>query len=323
VVEGNEEGGLLVAGSDFVMEGSIVRGTVPRASDQTAGRGIEVMSCGIPNGCASYVRSRAEIRGSLVEQNYEMGLYISNSDATVESTVVRGTSPQAVDQRLGRGIDIQVSCTPQKGCDASARANATVRSSLVEQNHDVGLFVGGSDAVVETTVIRDTLPQASDMKDGRGMDIELACLGALCNPMARANATVRGALIDRNHDVGLFVAGSDATVETTVVRGTAARASDGFMGDGVSFVYEDAPVSGTVTSSSIIDNNRAGLACFGGQVALAGSWISCNAFDLEGEVGSDQPFVFEDRGRNFCGCPEPTKACSAVSAGLEPPAPIK
>jgi hypothetical protein len=105
-----------------------------------------------------------------------------------------------------RGIGVQDN--PATG----ARSNLVVKSSLLERNHEVGVFVGGSDATVEATVVRDTLPNAQGFS-GHGIGVQL-------NPAtgARSSVVVKSSLLERNHEAGVHVSGSDATVEATVVR---------------------------------------------------------------------------------------------------------
>ena len=284
---------------------------------ETASRGIDVAGVFGP--------TSVTVTGSLVEQSHDIGLRVAGSDALVEGTVVRGTLPRASDQTMGRGINIEISCFESPTgvqCDPTARANATVRGSLVEQNHDVGLIVTGSDALVEGTVVRATLPRASDQAFGRGIAIQLLCtVDDGCDATAPANATVRGSLVEQNHDIGLFVSSSDALVEGTVVRTTLPQASDGFFGDGIAVFSLEAPASATITGTLIADSARAGLSNFGAIVSLGSTRIQCAGYELEGEAYEDQDFVFEDRGDNGCGCPIADGKCAAVGAGLAPPEP--
>lgn len=180
------------------------------------------------------------VRGSLVEQNHDTGILLASSDARLEGSVVRSTLPRTADQSGGRGIEILGACalTPTGAvCDAARRASATIIGSLVEQNHEAGVVAVGSDLQVDATVVRSTLPRATDQKYGDGFHIHLGCsdsgAGLVCDPAVRANATVTGSLIERSHDVGLFVGGSDASVERTVVRDTLPSAADGLKGRGI------------------------------------------------------------------------------------------
>jgi hypothetical protein len=104
--------------------------------------------------------------------------------------------------------------------DAYGPTSAVLKGSLVEQNHKGGVFISGSDATIEATVVRSTLPDAK-LKFGRGIGIQDDS-----STMRRANVTVRACLIEQNHDVGVYVSGSDATIEATVVRSTLPNAQE-------------------------------------------------------------------------------------------------
>jgi len=321
VVEQNHEVGVVVHGSDATLEGLVVRNTLPQASDQTLGRGIGIQLSCTEAGCDPATRSNVLVRSSLVEQNHEIGVFVMASDATLEGLLVRGTLPQASDELLGRGVNIQLGCS-EAGCDPALRASVLMKSSLVEQNYEFGARVVGSDATLEGVVIRGTLPPPGDLRVGLGIGVQLLCTGISCDPATRASALVRGSLVEQNHQFGVLFGGSDVTLEGVLVRGTLARQSDGLYGDGVGVFSQEAPTSGTVTQSRIETSARAGLANFGSNVALGASALSCNAFELAGETYFEQPFHFEDVGGNGCGCPVPSLACKTQSVGLEPPEPI-
>jgi hypothetical protein len=258
-----------------------------------------------------------------VAQNHEIGIAVSGSDATVETTVVRGTLPRPFDGQFGRGIQAQLSCT-LAGCDPATRANASVRTSVIEDNHEIGLGVGASDATVESTVVRRTAPRAADQRGGRGIDISMLCMASGCVPSARASATVRGSLIAQNHDIGLHVAVADADIETCVVRETLPQASDAAYGDGIAVLAlgAEGPATAIVKRSRIEKSARAGVSSFGANVALGSSHLVCNLFDLEGEPSEGIPFAFDQLAPNACGCPEPNGSCNAVTTNLQAPEPL-
>lgn len=244
VAEQNRTHGVLVAGSDATIESTVVRGTQPQASDQASGRGIGIQ------GDAGQ-SARVTIRSSVVDQNCDVGVYISGSEATIESTVVRGTRPQASDQRFGWGIGVQES-------DACQCATLTLRSSVVDQNHEIGVVVGGADATIESTVVRRTQPRAFDQGFGRGIQIQ----GRMGR---RASVAVRSSVVDENRESGVVVSGSDATIESTVVRDTQPRASDQETGGGIT-VQADSKTkeraSATIRTSVVEQNRDIGISVF-------------------------------------------------------------
>jgi hypothetical protein len=322
LVEQNREFGFFIAGSDASVEATVVRATLPQASDQEFGRGISVqLSCYPTDVCDPTTRSSAVVRRSIVEQNRDAGLLVMGSDAVVEATVVRGTQPRASNQLYGRGIAVHPLCDATGVCDPRARPQIALSSSLVEDNHDGGVAGAGADVTVEETVVRASSPQASDQKHGRGIDLSVPCANGICDPNAPTFAHVQRSLIEQNRDIGLFVSGSDVSVEATVVRQTRARASDGLFGDGVVVFSERAPARATVSNVRIETSSRTGVANFGAFVSLGMTRIQCAAIALNGESYREQPFVFEDRGDNNCGCPIADSPCKSQSAGLVPPDP--
>ncbi len=46
------------------------------------------------------------LKGSLLEQNHQMGVFVSGSDVTIEASVVRTTQPDA-QEMFRRGFDIE------------------------------------------------------------------------------------------------------------------------------------------------------------------------------------------------------------------------
>ncbi len=272
----------------------------------------------------------ADVRGSLVEQNYEGGLVLSGSHATVDGSVFRTSLPRASDQKMGRGITVQLLCSESSSgwqCNYAARSTVSVTRSLIEQNHDVGLLACGSDTTVDGSVVRATLPGASDLRTGRGVNVQLACPRSatgepLCNPATRATGTVTRSLIDHNLEHGLSVMGSDAIFDSSVVRSTSPDAAGDVFGDGIAVFRHGADASAIITNMVVDDNARAGVASFGSVVSVAGTYVRCAAFALNGEHYASGDFEFVDGGGNSCGCPAVGEDCKVVSAGLQPPNPL-
>jgi hypothetical protein len=235
LVERSSYTGVFVSGSNVIVEASVVRDTQPWAADDKHGYGINVVA-------GKGQRGNATIRGSIVEGSREVGVLVQGSDAILEATLVRDTRPQASDDTLGRGVEIED--------DAGGRANVTLRASVVEGSHELGVFVAGSDATIETTVVRDTQPRVTDQTLGRG-------IGALDGGGATATVTIRASVIERSHDIGIGAAGSDVIVEATIVRDTAPR-PDGLRGRGIELQVDLASgVASTLTlRSTLIASNR-------------------------------------------------------------------
>jgi hypothetical protein len=230
LIERSHELAVYIGGGQVTVASSVVRGGSPGAS-QTTGHGVHVQISCTNAGCDPNARGTLEMIGSLVEDTVEVGVYVTGSDATLDATVVRRTLPRP-DATMGRGIYVGPSCSDAAGCDPNSRANVTVRRSVIEQNHETGMLVLGSDVIVDTTVVRDTQPNVADGWDGRGMTVQPVCTETGCNPQTSI-ATITSSLIERNHEFGIDNAGSDITVESTVVRDTQPRSTGQFYGRGI------------------------------------------------------------------------------------------
>ncbi|MBI4705773.1 MAG: right-handed parallel beta-helix repeat-containing protein, partial [Deltaproteobacteria bacterium] len=301
LVEKNHELGVFVGGSHGTIEGTVVRATLPAASDQTSGRGIGIRDS------VTGERATLTLRGSLVEQNHDLGVAVFGSDATIEGTVVRATLPRASDQLFGQGIHVQ------GVVEAGGRAMLALRGSLVEHNHAVGVIVGGSDASIEGTVVRATLPEPSDQLFGYG----IAVLGN-ADMDARTTLALRGSLVAQNHDVGLLVSGSDATIEGCRIADTLPDGLGSF-GDGLVVRSFGRPTSARVVATLIEHSARAALSNFGASVTYGSTLMQCQSFDIEGEPYEGSNFSFDHLGGSLCGCPVANGDCVVVSAGLDPP----
>lgn len=414
LLEGNHEAGVNVAGSDATVDATLVRDTVPDV--QTVGRGINAR-----DNPATAARASVNVLRSIIERNQDSGVFVAGSDATVDATVVRDSIPDA-QGLFGRGIDVQID--PETG----ARATITVARSLLERNHEAGVAARGSDATVDATVIRDNLLNArgrfgqgiivlDDADSGaaasaavrfslieRNREMGISVVGADATVEAtvvrdilhsvpelgsagirahddsltgrRSRLTVVGSLLERNQSFGLAVDGADATMETSEVRDTVVdeegefaravqvassletgaassaviRASlfdrslrsaigvigaataeidacvvrdtaavDDYLGDGLVVWSLDGPASAAVTATRIEESARAAVSSFGAIVAIGGSHLVCQSFDIGAETWQGQPAVFDDRGGVLCGCPEATERSKAQSYALDPP----
>jgi hypothetical protein len=270
----------------------------------------------------------ATIRGSVVENNHMLGVSAMSSDVTMESSVVRATWPQASDQSYGLGFSVLRLCYPTSAggtiCDPR-RASAILRGSLVEQSHAYGVGVSSSDLTIESSVVRATSPEGVAGLSGTGIVVQPSCtLGpvgeVICDSAARATITARGLLVDASHAVGLYIVGSDANVEASIVRSTSAQVADGLYGDGIAIAsFGGAQGAATLSAVRIDDSARGGLTSFGADTALDTTSIRCAAFALSGMDYDGRPFTFDDRGGNVCGCPTAEERCKVVTAELEPP----
>jgi hypothetical protein len=255
VVERNHEGGIFVAGALATIEATVVRDTLPTESENAYGRGIDIQ-----NDPSTQRPSTVTIRASVVIGSHDGGILVQGSNATIESTVVRDTVAAPADLRFGDGIFIQGdSATGQ-------RANVTVRGSLVERSASAGISVNGADVTIESTAVRDIQPNDAAHEWGRGISVQDDW-----DSRQPSTAAIRWSTVDRVHEVGIIVQGSDATIEATAVRGTQPQPSDGRFGGGIAVELDPETAlrsTATIRYSIIDDSHEFGLMVLGSDATV-------------------------------------------------------
>jgi hypothetical protein len=146
------------------------------------------------------------IRRALFENNNDLGILVAGNTFTIEQVVVRDTKARPSDGRFGGAIEIA------HGFLSHLPAQGTIRGSVLERNMDIALGIHGSNALIEGVLIRDTAP-ATDSRFGRGITIE-----ADEEKGGPSVVTLIGSVIERSHDIGLFLSASDLLMQATVVR---------------------------------------------------------------------------------------------------------
>ncbi len=303
VIELSHGIGVNMLATNGTIERTVIRDGLPEA-DGTFGRGIslETSSDGL-------LRSSLTLRTSVVERNAEGGIFIGGSDALIEATVVRDNVSQPSDGLYGDGIS--AIDHPSSGL----RASLVLLRSMIATNAATGVLTGNSDLTIESTVVRDTWPEAAFNEFGIGIAVQ-------DNPTTGGGsvATIRGCSVQGSRHTGILAYGSSATIETTLVRATAVQHSDGLYGDGIAVVTGVVPGAAiTVDRCRVEANERAGVTSFGGWLGLRATTLECNPLQLTGSAMAGVDFVFEDLGDNLCGCGGTSDACKAVTADLEPP----
>jgi hypothetical protein len=196
LLEGTREVGVFGSGVEAVVDGTVVRATQPQAG--VAGRGVTMQSDDDAG-----VASMLTISASVVEGSHEVGVYVSGSQATLDAVLVRDTQVQPADGRFGRGIVIGES-------GGGMGSFTTIRSSVVERSHTTGIQIVGATATIEWTVVRDVMLA----------DLNAFGISAGSPSGVPASLSLRGALVERAHSIGVGVTGSSATLEGLLVRDT-------------------------------------------------------------------------------------------------------
>jgi hypothetical protein len=249
LIERTLVGGVVVLGVDAVIEQTVVR-DVGSAPDGMKGYGISV-----EGSVATLARASVTMDSSVVRRAHALGILVSAADATIASTLVSDIRA-APAQGLGYGIHVQVA--PETGL----RSNASIVGCVVEQFADLGISVAGSDALVESTVVRLAASAVA-----RGIEV-----GDEPQTLERANVTVRNCLVDRAAEVGVLVGGSDLVLEASAVRDTSPNA-EGKAGRGV--IVQIDPVTAVNSNANITDCHIS--RSFDVGVLVAGATATVNA----------------------------------------------
>jgi hypothetical protein len=318
LIEDTEDVGTGAVGSDAVFEGVVVRDVLSTIDTiPSAGLGLTIEPQPL-----TQQRSAATIRGVLVERSASYGILVAGSDATIEGTLVQDIRPNDVSGIIGRGIGVEMEGTTK------LTSSASVRNTLVQRVHEVGLSVLGSTADIESVTVRDVRPAevTSDLTNlGLGIGIIIQLEYITEQP---SSARVSWSRVEGTHTAGIAVSGADATIANTLVRDTKPIAS-GEFGDGVLvaspiFEYVDGSVEIIETVVTVVDtvvesSTRAGLSAFSSELKLESSWFECNLIPINGESLKAFDYLFTDLGGNHCGCGDISETCRALSSNLAPP----
>lgn len=254
LIEHNREVGLFVEGADAILERSTIRTTDAGPSGAAYGLGARADAMATPATIA--------VARSLIEDNIGYGLFAAGSVATIEATAIRNTQADT-NGLYGRGV------TVQDHSSTGAPSTLTLRTSVVEHNHDLGVFVSGSSATIEASVVRNTEVNPGGFT-GRGISLQ-----AHATTGAPTMLALSMSLVDQNKDTGIVLEGSDATVYASAVRNTLEN-SEGEFGRGISM--QPAPATGgpsrLVLGTSLVEGNQSlGIRVAGSSATVEGSVI--------------------------------------------------
>jgi hypothetical protein len=101
VLSGNRDIGMLVSDSTATLDGTVILDTQPRASDSTGGRAIYLQTA-----ATTTPASTLSMRGSLLTNNLETGLFGVRSTATMTGSLIENTKVRSSDQQLGYGVSL-------------------------------------------------------------------------------------------------------------------------------------------------------------------------------------------------------------------------
>lgn len=306
LVERATEAGIAALASKVEIESSVIRDTRVRPADGRLGVGLYAS-----NHPKSGTHAVLAVTGSVVERNRRANVYAVGGNISLSSTVVRAGLSRTDTGPYGLGIEVE------------SGVELTVSDSLFDENRYAGIAVYASHAVIERSIVRDTMP-SGDGHWGAGV-VSWFDDGVL------SDVTVRTSRIANNTQSGVVSGGGTLSLEGCAIVGTKPSRA-GLFGDGV-FVGTrreagvEYPASAGILSSVIEDNARAGALVVGGSLQIGASVVRCNAFDLEitevyGHSFSGEPWTHAvdavPTEPLACGCGTTVGACLAQSADLEP-----
>lgn len=217
VVADNRDAGIYLFSSRATLTRSVVRSTRPRAADLHGGRGVAgAIEPGLQTG------SELTLSDCLIAHSRDIGLYLASSRATLERTVIRDTEGRAADGRGGMGVHAQIQIGQTRPPEL------TLRQSLVTGNRFAGVALYSAKGTLQRTVVRGTRGQTSDKTMGVGLQAVIAV-----GHSAPSKLTVQDSLITGNRNAGINLAGSELTLERSVVQQTLTQASDDQAGVGI------------------------------------------------------------------------------------------
>ncbi|MGZ3424527.1 MAG: hypothetical protein ACXVEE_42100 [Polyangiales bacterium] len=331
LVEKNHETGIDVNGdAKALIERTIVRDT---ALNKKEGRGIfgEVLNGNAPALTVTDVfvarnpmggiggTGMLTITGARLEGNGNAGILARGGTVKVRSTFVHATKSIAGGTE-GHGFIARFD--DMRGLAPSVDlADVAVHDAV-----KAGIGIFGGSATIDSCSVRDIASEPASGNAGIGIVIQRF------SPTQDGTLDLKSTRVDRATGAGIYVVGAKATIASAMERATRANPFGDF-GDGLVLsgrFFAPSPdskgtlftASATVSGSVFERNARAGIAVFGSQLTLSGTWMTCNGFDVDAETAatSDAPaeaeFHVDEDGTNHCGCGLPA-SCSAQSANLK------
>ena len=165
------------------------------------------------SGVAIYLGSEVTVQDSLVVGNRQRGIYIEDSTAHIERSVVRGTRPWSGVGGSGYGIGIQAVDTA-----VQPKGELVVRDSTLSGNANISVSLIGGDASLERVVIRKTGEGGEKGKLAWGIHAGGQGTYGLLT-YGKLVLKISASLLEDNSDIAMvFANGTSVTVEQTTVR---------------------------------------------------------------------------------------------------------
>ncbi len=132
LVEDNVSGGVQLLGAEGIIEQSVIRQTVSRQADGAYGDGIAVISYGGQRG-------KLTLRSSLLEDHHRTGVFVYDSEATIEASIVRTIEALVIDGTLGDAVSAISVLDPTTLSVRATRLEAAARAGISSFGASVSL----------------------------------------------------------------------------------------------------------------------------------------------------------------------------------------
>jgi hypothetical protein len=256
VIDQNHFVGIGVSASNATVTRTVIRRTREQPSQKKGGPGISLESDGVSHG------STLVLDSSVIDDNLDSGLSVVGSSAQVRHSIIKNTGPYAKNQTLGRGVNAIT--------DASGNTSSvTIEGSLIDSNHDIGVFGSGASVSLVDSVVSNTLPNASTNAGGEGIVVQLDDVGNT------GSLAIERSRVDSNHTSGIHSLGCPVTVASSVIQNTQTQASDQGFGTGIECVAVNpqTPLSILIDNSLFDHNHYLSVEGLGAQIDIRSSSI--------------------------------------------------
>ncbi len=227
------------AGPTVEMEQVVIRDVLPEV-DGAHGRGLEAQTVG------SLVAHRL-----LIQRARDAGAIITGEvPGELEDLVIADIESEMSTGEDGSGVVVQI-------------GGLSVRRALLVRASDIGLVGLQADVEMEDVTIADTKSELGTNLRGRGLSFQ-----------DQSTLTARRVSIHRTAEVGVFVAGTDATLEDVLVDGVVSDRGTGRSGRGLS-ISDGSTV--TLTRVAVRDVRDFGIFTLGSDIDVMATHVSVHS----------------------------------------------
>jgi len=276
IISGCKKEGIVARGSTLVVRDSLIKENAStgvwayRGSTATIERTAIVDTLPQQSGAfggALYIGvdddtrdSSLTLRDSIIARNTSTAITIISAKATIERTIIRDTLPEALSGTGGNAVIARVGKYRTKGSELK------ISDCLVAANRSGGIFLGGTNATIARTVVRDTKETKKLLKGGYG--IQVNTYGKMKSP---STLLLSDSVVSNNKDAGVQMINSTATIRQSIIEGTSSNPEFGLRGSGIAVDNDDAAAKPSVLTAEDVllkGNSSAGLVVLSSTASL-------------------------------------------------------